>query len=163
MTLKDLLRHGGRKYAVVIRTLELGFLLSLLGLLVIAVVPAVAVHVGTVLGSFGLPLAARIVALLLLISAVSLGVRQGHGLDVALHVAAWGSVAVAADVALVSGWLKRALVGGFAGLALTWVWFVADPSFAVWGALQAVRLATAGVWCVAAWEVRAGSPETQEA
>ena len=25
-----------------------------------------------------------------------------------------------------------------------------------------VRLATAGVWCVAAWEVRAGSPETQE-
>ena len=78
MTLKDLLRHGGRKYAVVIRTLELGFLLSLLGLLVIAVVPAVAVHVGTVLGSFGLP------------------------------------------------------------------------------------LATAGVWCVAAWEVRAGSPETQE-
>ena len=62
MTLKDLLRHGGRKYAVVIRTLELGFLLSLLGLLVIAVVPEVASHVGDILGSFGLLGSASIVA-----------------------------------------------------------------------------------------------------
>ena len=61
-SLTELLRHGGRKYAVVIRTLELGFLLSLIGLLVIAVVPAVAAHVGTVLGAFGLLGSASIVA-----------------------------------------------------------------------------------------------------
>jgi hypothetical protein len=62
MTLKDLLRHGGRPYAVVIRVVELGFLLSLLGLLVIALVPEVAAHVGAILGSFGLLGSASIVA-----------------------------------------------------------------------------------------------------
>lgn len=62
MTLHGLLKTGGRKYAVVIRVLELGFLLSLIGLLVIAAVPAVAAHVGTVLGSFGLLGSASIVA-----------------------------------------------------------------------------------------------------
>lgn len=62
MTLADLLRKGGRKYAVVVRTLELGFLLSLIGLLVIALVPEVAAHVGAVLGSFGLLGSASIVA-----------------------------------------------------------------------------------------------------
>ena len=62
MTLAELLKHGGRKYAVVIRVVELGFLLSLIGLLVIAVVPAVAAHVGTVLGAFGLLGSASIVA-----------------------------------------------------------------------------------------------------
>ena len=62
MSLRDLLKTGGRKYAVVIRVIELGFILSLLGLLVIALVPAVAAHVGTVLGSFGLLGSASIVA-----------------------------------------------------------------------------------------------------
>jgi hypothetical protein len=62
VTLRDLLRMGGRKYAVVIRVVELGFILSLLGLLVIALVPAVAAHVGTVLGAFGLLGSASIVA-----------------------------------------------------------------------------------------------------
>jgi len=62
VSLADLLKHGGRKYAVVIRTIELGFLLSLIGLFVIAVVPSVAAHVGTVLGSFGLLGSASIVA-----------------------------------------------------------------------------------------------------
>lgn len=62
MTLRELLRVGGRKYAVVIRVVELGFLLSLIGLLVIAIVPAVAAHVGTVLGAFGLLGSASIVA-----------------------------------------------------------------------------------------------------
>ena len=62
MNLTDMLRRGGRKYAVVIWTLELGFLLSLIGLLIIAVVPAVAAHVGTILGAFGLLGSASIVA-----------------------------------------------------------------------------------------------------
>ena len=47
---------------MVIRVVELGFLLSLIGLFVIAVVPAVAAHVGTVLGAFGLLGSASIVA-----------------------------------------------------------------------------------------------------
>ena len=62
MTLAELLKHGGRKYAVVIRVVELGFILSLIGLFVIAVVPSVAAHVGTVLGAFGLLGSASIVA-----------------------------------------------------------------------------------------------------
>lgn len=62
MSLFAHLKAGGRKYAVVVRTLELGFLLSLIGLLVIALVPAVAAHVGTVLGAFGLLGSASIVA-----------------------------------------------------------------------------------------------------
>jgi hypothetical protein len=62
MTLKELLRHGGRKYAVVVRVVELGFILSLIGLVVIALVPEVAAHVGAVLGSFGLLGSASIVA-----------------------------------------------------------------------------------------------------
>lgn len=62
MMLRELLKSGGRKYAVVVRVVELGFLLSLIGLLVIAVVPAVAAHVGTILGAFGLLGSASIVA-----------------------------------------------------------------------------------------------------
>jgi hypothetical protein len=62
MSLGDMLKTGGRKYAVVIRVVELGFILSLLGLLVIALVPEIAAHVGTVLGSFGLLGSASIVA-----------------------------------------------------------------------------------------------------
>lgn len=62
MTLREMLKAGGRKYAVVLRVIELGFLLSLIGLLVIAIVPSVAAHVGAVLGSFGLLGSASIVA-----------------------------------------------------------------------------------------------------
>lgn len=52
-SLAHLLKDGGRKYAVVIRTLELGFLLSLVGLLVVAAFPAAAPHVATIVGAFG--------------------------------------------------------------------------------------------------------------
>ena len=62
MKLTELVRLGGRKYAVVLYTLERGFLLSLLGLLIIALEPAVASHVGTILGAFGLLGSASIVA-----------------------------------------------------------------------------------------------------
>ncbi len=62
MSLFRLLKAGGRKYAVVIRTLELGFLLALIGLLVAVARPEVAVHVAAILGSFGLLGSASIVA-----------------------------------------------------------------------------------------------------
>lgn len=54
MTLKDLIVDGGRKYAVVITTLRYGFLLSLVGLAVAAVVPAIAIHVAGIVGAFGI-------------------------------------------------------------------------------------------------------------
>lgn len=54
MTLRDLLRDGGRRYAVVITVLRLGFTLSLVGLAVAALVPAIAIHVAGIIGAFGL-------------------------------------------------------------------------------------------------------------
>ncbi len=61
-TLSDLLRQGGRKYAVTVAVLRLGFWLSLIGLLVAVARPEVAVHVAAILGSFGLLGSASIVA-----------------------------------------------------------------------------------------------------
>ncbi len=52
--LLDRLRHGGRKYAVVLYTLELGALVSLVGVLVSAVVPSIAAHVATIVSAFGI-------------------------------------------------------------------------------------------------------------
>lgn len=62
VTLLDALKAGGRKYAVVIRTLELGFILGLIGLLVAVVEPAIAVHVAAIVGAFGLLGSAAIVS-----------------------------------------------------------------------------------------------------
>ena len=63
--LLDRLRAGGRKYAVVIYTLELGALLALVGLLVAAMMPAIAAHVAAIVGSFGI------------LGSVSVGAYQG--------------------------------------------------------------------------------------
>lgn len=60
--LGDLLRQGGRKYAVTIVVLRLGFLLSLVGLLSAIAKPEIAVHIAAILGSFGLLGSASIVA-----------------------------------------------------------------------------------------------------
>ena len=56
------LKAGGRKYAVVVRTLELGFLLGLIGLLVATVKPEIAQYVAAIVGTFGLLGSASIVA-----------------------------------------------------------------------------------------------------
>ena len=48
------LKAGGRKYAVVLYTLELGALLAFVGLLVAASIPDVAVHVATIVNGFGI-------------------------------------------------------------------------------------------------------------
>jgi hypothetical protein len=62
MTLAQLLLSGGRKYAVVVRTLELGFALALLGLVVAMVRPAIAQYVAAIVGSFGVLGSASIIA-----------------------------------------------------------------------------------------------------
>lgn len=54
MNLTTLTRLGGRRYAVVIRVLELGFLLSLIGLLVAVMEPSIAQYVAAILGAFGM-------------------------------------------------------------------------------------------------------------
>lgn len=63
--LLDRLRHGGRKYAVVLYTLELGALVTLVGVLVAAMVPSIAPHVATLVSSFGI------------LGGVSVGAYQG--------------------------------------------------------------------------------------
>ncbi len=62
MNLSQLLKGGGRRYAVVIRTLELGFILSLVGLLVAALQPAIAQYVAAIVGGFDMLGSASIVA-----------------------------------------------------------------------------------------------------
>lgn len=58
----DDLKAGGRKYAVVVRTLELGFLLGLIGLLVAVLKPDIAQYVAAIVGTFGLLGSASIVS-----------------------------------------------------------------------------------------------------
>ena len=65
MRLLHRLKAGGRKYAVVIYTLELGALLALVGLLVAAMMPAIAANVAAIVGSFGI------------LGSVSVGAYQG--------------------------------------------------------------------------------------
>jgi hypothetical protein len=62
MHLADTLRQGGRKYAVVVRTLELGALLSLVGVLAAVMRPEIAVHIAAIIGTFGLLGSASIIA-----------------------------------------------------------------------------------------------------
>jgi hypothetical protein len=52
--LLDRLRHGGRKYAVVLYTLELGALLALTALLVAAMIPSVATQAANIVNAFGI-------------------------------------------------------------------------------------------------------------
>ena len=60
--LDALVKTGGRKYAVVIRTLEFGFLLALVGLLVSTLMPSIAQYVAAIVSTFGLLGSASIVA-----------------------------------------------------------------------------------------------------
>lgn len=62
MKMTDALKAGGRKYAVVVRTLELGFILGLIGLLVATLKPDIAQYVAAIVGTFGLLGSASIVA-----------------------------------------------------------------------------------------------------
>jgi hypothetical protein len=52
--LLDRLRAGGRKYAVVLYTLELGALLSLVALLVSVLNPGIAAQAATIVNAFGI-------------------------------------------------------------------------------------------------------------
>jgi len=48
------LKTGGRKYAVVLYALELGAVITLVGILVAAAEPAIAAHVATIVSGFGI-------------------------------------------------------------------------------------------------------------
>lgn len=97
------------------------------------------------------PIAVLTIGALAFISAVSLAWRMAAGLDVLLHVAAWGSTAALASRNLTPGPLRATLVWGFALLSLAWVGFRLEPTFLAWGVMQGVRLAMALGF---AWAVR---------
>lgn len=94
-------------------------------------------------------LAGAVIAGLAAVSGASLALRGALGLDVALHLAAWGATVGLARWALQPGALRVTLVWGFALLAVAWVGFTLEPTFWAWGAMQAVRLATALGFCYA--------------
>lgn len=108
-------------------------------------------------GLFALVLAPRrtavgVIAGLAAVSAASLWWRRAHGLDLALHVAAFASTAVLAGRSLAGGWLRATLVAGFVALTAAWVGMAAAPGVLTWGTFQGVRLAMALGFVLAAWQ-----------
>lgn len=95
--------------------------------------------------------AGRVVALLLTVAGASVSVRHGAGFDIALHAAAWGAVAAMAWWRVTDASLRWTLVLGFGGMAATWTAYALAPDVATYALFQAVRVATAAGWCVAAW------------
>jgi hypothetical protein len=95
--------------------------------------------------------AGRVVALLLAVAGASVAVRHGQGVDVALHVAAWLSVAVMAWWRVPDFALRWTLVLGFVGMAATWTAYALAPDTVVSALMQTVRVVTACAWGVAAW------------
>lgn len=85
------------------------------------------------------------------VSGASLAVRHGEGLDIVLHLAAWGGISLLAWTVLRDGMLRWTLAAGFLALAVAWTVFVAWPTFGAWGAVQGVRLAMAVGFVRAAW------------
>lgn len=93
-----------------------------------------------------------IVAAILAAASTSVSARHGDGLDILLHVIAWGAVAALALWRLPHGTLRSALLV-WAGLGtLTWMAYVTDPGWISWGSYQATRLAGTVGWCLAAWQ-----------
>jgi hypothetical protein len=91
-----------------------------------------------------------LIALFLAVGSVSIALRDGQGLDVLLHLVAWGTVAglawrVAADR------LKVALLCYFGLGAALWACYVASPGWWTWGGYQVTRLLGVGLWSAAAW------------
>lgn len=94
---------------------------------------------------------------LLCCAGVSVAWREAQGLDILLHVVAWGTVAA-------MGWftphrLRLALMTYFAGGAVLWCAYVFSPGWITWGAYQVTRLLGVALWCVAA--SHASTPEAK--
>lgn len=92
------------------------------------------------------------VAALAAISSTSLWLRGGMGLDVVLHIAAFGSTAFFAYRYLSGGTLRATLALGFGALVYAWGALTLWPTFLAWGVLHTVRLATAVGFALAAHE-----------
>lgn len=96
----------------------------------------------------------RFVPVLLVAAGVSLGLRQGAGLDLLLHVVAFGGVAWLAWRYVPRGMLRVTLVAGFGTLAVTWCWLAVARTLPAGLAYQGTRIAIAVAWCAAAWRAR---------
>lgn len=116
---------------------------------------------------FALVLAPRSVALsvvggLALASGLSLALRSGAGVDVALHVAAMLSTAALAWRNLTPSALRWTLAAGFVALAAAWCAVVLWPmSVAALDAYGWVRVAIAAGFSVAAWQAAQGSRDAR--
>jgi hypothetical protein len=110
-------------------------------------------------GLFAIVLAPRatIGAVTLLVAstaAYSVVWRQGQPFDVWLRVTAWLTVAGLAwhlPPIPTLRWTRTTLAVGFTAMTAAWCWYVADPGWWPWGALQVARAGTTAAWCVAAW------------
>lgn len=83
----------------------------------------------------------------------SIAVRHGIGFDVWLHVLAFGSTAVVADLTLPRSRLRATLTWGFAALAVLWplsVHLTAWP-LATYLAYHGAWVVLVLAWCDAAW------------
>ena len=98
------------------------------------------------------PAAVAAIGGLLVASGISLSWRGAAGLDLLLHLTAWGAVALAAWTVLAPGWLRWALVVAFGGGAAAWGWYVYAPGLEPWLAYQGTRLAGAVLFAIAAWQ-----------
>lgn len=93
------------------------------------------------------------------ISASSLMVREAKGLDVALHVAAFGSTAFLAWRSPFLPPLRNVLMVGFAALAVAWWIFAPNRNMVTWGLFHEVRAFMALGFVYAVREAHAVRPD----
>ena len=110
----------------------------------------------------------RFVPFLLVAAGVSLGWRQGDGVDWLLHTVTCGGVVWLAWRNVSRETLARTMMLGFTLLALSWGWYSYScaagdypTAVAVWEVHIGVRLATAAGWMWAVWQ--SGNPPTRAA
>lgn len=98
------------------------------------------------------PLAVVLIGAVFAASGLSIALRHGLGYDLALHVVAWGIVAVLADLNLAKGRLREALTWGFGFLPLTYAAQRLAPGYWTWGMMRVVAVAMLTTWCLAMWQ-----------
>lgn len=96
--------------------------------------------------------AENVIALFLLAASASIVMRQGIGLDILLHVLAWGTVAGLAWRYTAHG-LRGALLVYFGLGVLAWLGYVVWPGWGSWLTYQGTRAVGLGWWCWTVWRV----------
>lgn len=79
------------------------------------------------------------------IAATSIAVRHAQGLDLWLHVSAWGMIALLA--LRTDAPLRTILAAGFLGEIVAWWLLVATHDYHAWLAMQEIRILVTVLWC----------------